>query len=237
MPSSRVHISLLAADFGCLRKAVQRCEDADADGLHFDVMDGHFVSNLTMGPCVVRSLRPHTSLMFDVHLMVERPWDFFDAFIEAGAQSLSIHAECYGTLKEECRAAGCFPKEAQTVDVPRLMEDVRRIRTKGALCFVAVNPGTEPDWDRWTEWPDGFLIMTVNPGFSHQAFMPDVLPKIEALRARFKGPIMVDGGINDQTAAAARRAGADVLVSASYFFKATDPREAVASLKNRETSS
>ena len=202
--------SMLAADFGRLAEEIRRVEQAGADWIHLDVMDGHFVPNLTIGPQVVASLRPSTRLPMDVHLMIERPEDYVGSFVKAGADRVTVHAEATG-------------------DLPGL---VRQIRGLGAKVGVAIRPQTGLDVLRsCLDQIDLALLMTVNPGFGGQAFMPEVLPKIEQLRKIYDRHIQVDGGINEETAASTRSAGADVLVAGTYIFRATDARQAIASLR------
>lgn len=212
MVSGQVFVapSILAADFSRLAEETRRVEQAGADWIHLDVMDGHFVPNLTIGPQVVQCLRPVTKLPLDVHLMIENPGEYVSQFVKTGADRVTIHAEAVS-------------------DLPKV---VKQIRALGAKVGVALRPQSGIDFLKpCLEEIDLALLMTVNPGFGGQAFMPEVLPKIEALRKIFRGYIQVDGGINAQTAASARSAGADVLVAGTYIFRAPDARQAIASLK------
>ena len=185
-------------------------EQVGADWIHLDVMDGHFVPNLTIGPQAVRALRPVTRLPLDVHLMIENPQRYVALFVEAGADRVTVHAEA----------------------VKELPQILRQIHDLGAKAGVALRPQTGIEVLRpCLEEMDLALLMTVNPGFGGQAFMPEVLPKIEALRKIYRRHIQVDGGINEETAAAARSAGADVMVAGSYLFRAVDPQQAIAALK------
>lgn len=206
--------SMLAADFGRLAEETRRMEQAGADWIHLDVMDGHFVPNLAIGPQACAALRPVTRLPLDVHLMVADPLAAAGSFLQAGADRITFHLEA----------------------VRDLGATVRAIREKGAKGIgVALRPRTgweplEPVLDDL----DLVLVMTVEPGFGGQAFMPQMLPKIESLRKRYRGRIQVDGGINAETARRTRDAGADVMVAGTYLFKAKDPARAIASLKGKE---
>ena len=194
--------SLLSADFARLGEEVRAIEAAGADWLHLDVMDGAFVPNITIGPGVIAALKPHTRLPFDVHLMIDGPDRFIEAFREAGADVLSVHPE-----------AG-----------PHLHRTLRRIRELGAKAGLVLNPGTPVDAAEWVlEDLDLILVMSVNPGFGGQSFITSQLRKIERLRrmiddARADIILEVDGGINPQTAAQCVGAGATALVAGSAVF-------------------
>lgn len=207
--------SLLSADFRHLEQAVRWMEEGGADLLHLDVMDGHFVPNLTFGPLVVEAVRRATQLPLDVHLMVEGPELLLEAFRRAGADAITVHVEA-------------------TRHLQRTLAEIRRL---GAQAGVALNPATPPEmldyvWDDL----DVVLVMTVNPGFGGQAFLPQVLPKIARLRAEaerrgWTGRIAVDGGISPETAGAAIAAGADTLVAGSAIFGQGDPVTALRQLR------
>ncbi|HSV43249.1 MAG TPA: ribulose-phosphate 3-epimerase [Candidatus Bathyarchaeia archaeon] len=228
----QISVSILCADFANLTEEIKKIEKAGADMVHVDVMDGHFVPPVTIGALLVKAVRPLTKLPIEAHLMVEYPETMIDDFANAGADIISIHAECYGNLKKECRGFGEFPKEIDRLDTFRAKGAVARIKALGKKAFMVVNPGTAigllepllPDLD-------GVLVMSVNPGFSHQKFMPVSLSKLQYLAQHFSGDVAIDGGINQMTGAEAVKAGANILATASYFFNAQQPAEAVRLLK------
>ncbi|HBR14095.1 MAG TPA: ribulose-phosphate 3-epimerase [Candidatus Omnitrophica bacterium] len=228
----KVSASILCADFTKLGQEIKRCEDAGAAMIHVDVMDGHFVPNISIGGVIVQAIRPLTTLPIETHLMVEHPGMYIDHFMDAGSDIISIHAECYGPLREGCRKLGQYPKEVDSLDMDKAREDILRIKKRGKKVFMVINPGTPLCLGSLLEDLHGVLIMSVNPGFAKQKFMPEVLPKVQALRKVFKGEIAIDGGINAETAPEAVKAGANILVTASYFFGAADPKGVVKYLKS-----
>ncbi|MGB9802598.1 ribulose-phosphate 3-epimerase [Desulfofundulus sp.] len=211
----KVAPSILSANFACLLQDVRRVEEAGADYLHIDVMDGHFVPNITIGPLVVAALRPYSRLIFDVHLMIEDPDRYIDTFVEAGADLITVHVEA-------CR---------------HLHRTLTRIREKGVRAGVALNPATSPDMLEYLPGLfDLVLVMTVNPGFGGQAFIPQTIPKIRKIRdmldvAGLDVEIQVDGGISPATVPPVVRAGATVLVAGSAVFGAPDPAEAIKEIR------
>src|SRR5580692_6683943 len=216
-PKARVVIapSLLAADFGRLRAEVEQITEAGADWLHFDVMDGHFVPNISFGPLVLQALRPHCTLPFDVHLMITPVDPFVTAFAEAGADHILFHPE-----------AGPHPHRT-----------LQLIRSLGKKSGVVLSPGTAIETIAWLlELTDIVLVMSVNPGSGGQRFLASQLPKITALRrmidevARRDGravALAVDGGITPETAAQVVAAGADTLIAGTSVFGAGDRPAAI----------
>jgi ribulose-phosphate 3-epimerase len=212
--SGRVTVapSLLSADFARLRDEVRAIETAGADWLHLDIMDGHFVPNISFGPLVLKSLRSHTRLPFDVHLMIAPVDPYVEAFAKAGADHILVHPE-----------AG-----------PHLHRTLQLIRSLGKHAGVVLNPATPPDAVAWVlDLVDIILVMTVNPGFGGQEFLASTLPKIAALRRMIDATgrpiaLSVDGGITAATARRAIAAGADTLVAGTSVFTAPDYAAAIA---------
>jgi ribulose-phosphate 3-epimerase len=198
----RIAPSILSADFALLGEEVRAVSAAGADYIHVDVMDGHFVPNLTIGPVVVKALRPHSALPFDVHLMISPADPYIHEFAEAGADIVTVHPE-----------AG-----------PHLHRTLQLIKSLGKRAGVALNPATPPDAvDYVLDLIDLVLVMSVNPGFGGQSFIPSQLDKIRAIRRRIDSTgraidLEVDGGINPETAKTAIAAGADVLVAGTATF-------------------
>lgn len=228
----KVSASILSADFGNLKSEIKKCESAGVDMIHLDVMDGHFVPNITIGPVLLEAIRPLTKLPLDAHLMIENPGMYIDKFIDAGADIITLHAECYGKLTAASNGSGKFPKELEKFDAQAASQDIRRIKARGKKAALTLNPGTPLCIQDCLDELDLVLIMSVNPGFAGQKFMPTVLPKIAALRKIFSKDIEVDGGINEETAQQIVKAGANILATASYFFKSPDPASLVKALKN-----
>jgi len=171
----KVSASILCADFMNLARDIERCEDAGVDMLHVDVMDGHFVPNITVGPLMVEALKSITKLPVDAHLMIENPGMYIDAFLKAGADIISIHAECYVKPDSLAREADGYTRKTDAIDAKEALKDIGRIKDNGKKVFMVINPGTplclEPVLDKL----DGVLVMSVNPGFAKQKFMPVAL--------------------------------------------------------------
>ena len=230
--SIKVNASVLCADFTKLESQIKMCEDAGAEMIHVDVMDGHFVPNITIGPVIVEAIRKTTKLPIEAHLMIENPGLYIDDFINAGTDIISLQVECYGTRTKESRGFGQYPKVSESFDAQAARVDIAKVKARGKKVFLVSNPATPLCFDEVLKEIDGVLVMSVNPGFAKQKFMPEVLEKIRSLRSRFKGDIEVDGGVNAQTAPDVIKAGANLLVSASYFFGSPNPKDVVKFLKS-----
>lgn len=205
--------SILSADFANLERDIAAVEKAGCDWIHVDVMDGHFVPNLTIGPPVIRHIRKITQLPLDVHLMISNPDLYIGTYRDAGADIITVHQEACVHLQRTLAA----------------------IRGTGARAGVSINPATPPSTlDYVLDDADLILIMSVNPGFGGQSFIPSSADKIKAVKAMIgRRPILiqVDGGIQEETGRHAVEAGADVLVAGSYVFGATDPARSIQALK------
>ncbi len=228
----KVSASILCADFTKLGDEIKKCEDAGIDSLHIDVMDGHFVPNISIGSVIIEAIRPLTKLPIQTHLMIENPTMYIDQFIDAGSDAIMIQVECYGPLRPHCREKGKFPKEVDMVDSALMKRDIEKIRKRGKKAYAVLNPGTPFCIYALLNDLDGVLVMSVNPGFAKQKFMPIALTKIEELKKVFHGEIAVDGGINAETASGIVKAGATNLITASYFFSSQDPAGVVRTLKS-----
>ncbi len=211
----KISPSILSADFTRLGQEIRAVETAGADYLHIDVMDGHFVPNITIGPLVVKAARPVTDIPFDVHLMISNPDLYIAEFVKAGADIISVHAET----------------------AIHLHRTLNHIRECGARAAVALNPATPVGvLDHVMTELDMVLIMSVNPGFEAQKFIPEVIPKIRSLRERIDKlgldiEIEVDGGINRDTIGSVSAAGADVFVAGSAIYHSKDYAETIGVLR------
>jgi ribulose-phosphate 3-epimerase len=194
--------SILSADFACLGEQIKITEQAGTDWFHFDIMDGAFVPNITMGPFIVQAVRKLTPLPFDVHLMIENPDRYIETFAKAGANIMGIHIE----------------------NTPNIHRIVQNIRSLGCSPTVVINPGTAAcSLDAILPYVDNVLVMTVNPGFSAQTFIPGMVDKIREIRDMIQSKglnvkIQVDGGINVETIGQVTQAGAEIIVAANAIF-------------------
>lgn len=222
--------SILSADFTKLGSEIKKAEDAGAGMIHIDVMDGRFVPNITIGPFIVEAIRRCTSLLLDAHLMIEGPHRFIKDFVDAGADIITIHAEAYSSEKSGAGRKG-MSKSTDRTDEARVKEVLAQIRSFGKKAGVSLNPDSSLCIQGLVRDVDMILLMSVHPGFSGQKFIDYVLPKIKEARNIYSGDIEVDGGINDKTAGPIIEAGANVLVTGSYFFNSKNPKEAIRKLR------
>ncbi|WP_100399385.1 ribulose-phosphate 3-epimerase [Bacillus sp. FJAT-44742] len=212
---TKISPSILSADFASLKEDIIEVDKGGADYIHIDVMDGHFVPNITIGPMIVEAVRPHTDLPLDVHLMIADPDKYVDDFVKAGADILSVHAEA----------------------CTHLHRTIHAIKEKGVKAGVVLNPATPVEVIKHViEDVDLVLLMTVNPGFGGQSFIHSVLPKIREVRKMTEQvdrsvEIEVDGGVNKETARLCREAGANVLVAGSAIYKEEDRKAAITAIR------
>ena len=211
----KVAPSLLSCNFAKMGEEVQKVDKAGADWIHLDVMDGHFVPNLTIGPAIVSAVRPYTKLPFDVHLMIDYPLDYIDSFVDAGADIITFHIESKSDT-------------AQTIE---------KIKSRGIKPGLVIKPKTPAE--AVYEYLDKvyvILVMTVEPGFGGQSFMWDMLPKVTAIKEEcakrgLEVLVEVDGGISEKTAGAAAGAGVDVCVSGTGIFKSKDMPATISAIR------
>ncbi|MCX5708274.1 MAG: ribulose-phosphate 3-epimerase [Candidatus Omnitrophica bacterium] len=208
----KVAPSILSCDFSRLAEEIKAVESAGADLLHVDVMDGHFVPNITIGPVVLKDIRKVTKLPLDVHLMIEHPERFVDSFVASGADMITVHIEV------------CGKKTLQALR--------NKLKLKKVSLGISLNPKTPyAKIKPILGLVDFVLVMSVNPGFGGQEFIGSVIPKIKRLRSEFSGDIAVDGGINENTGKLVVEAGANILAVGSYIFKSKNYKETIRRLK------
>ncbi|MCP3739048.1 ribulose-phosphate 3-epimerase [Rossellomorea sp. BNER] len=213
--------SILSADFAHLARDIQEVVEGGADYIHVDIMDGHFVPNITMGPMIVEAIRPVTELPLDVHLMIENPERYIEAFAKSGADIITVHVET----------------------CPHLHRTIQQIKALGVKAGVVLNPATPAEMVRpIIDELDMVLLMTVNPGFGGQSFIENVLPKIATIRewANKLNPsleIEVDGGINPENAQKCAKSGADVFVAGSAIYNQKDRKQAIQEIRNAAINS
>lgn len=211
----KISPSILSADFANLERDIRIVEEGGADYIHVDVMDGHFVPNITLGPNIVSAIRPVTKLPLDCHLMIENPEKYIEDFAKAGADIITVHVE----------------------STPHIHRAIQMIKNAGVRAGVVLNPGTPVAAVEYVlSECDMILVMTVNPGFGGQSFIPETLKKIEKLKQlkeanHYHYEIEVDGGIVPETAKQCKQAGADVFVAGSYVYNAEDPQKQIQHLK------
>jgi ribulose-phosphate 3-epimerase len=203
--------SILSADFGRLAEEIQDVEKGGCDLLHIDVMDGHFVPNITIGPVVVHWIKKVTKLPLDVHLMISEPSRYVADFRKAGADLITIHVEA---------------------EQDKILKTLEAIRQSGAKSGISLRPKTPVSAiEPFLNHSDLILVMSVEPGFGGQSFMPDMMAKVRELRPKFSGLISVDGGVNAETAGQVVRAGTDIVVAGTGVFGHSDRRQAIERLR------
>ena len=233
-PGPSISASILSADFLRLAEDMDAMTRAGIDSWHLDVMDGHFVPNLSYGLPVIKAIASNTDLELDAHLMIDNPSEFIQDYIDSGVTRLLVQVESYETQPFAEVPPRTASWRASDIKVQALLDDLQLMKDNGVDAGITINPDTPINAipDSVYERADSILIMSVHPGFSGQKFIPSALDKIRELKTFFQGPILIDGGIAADTVKDAYDAGADILISGSYLFGADDYKSAIQTLRN-----
>ena len=234
MSQTQISASLLSADFLHLEKDIKAAEAAGVHWFHLDVMDAHLAPNISFGPPIISHIRKATKLPLDVHLMMNEPGLYLEDYFKLDVQRILIHVESYDINPSDVSQIRSVPRSSRQFDESRLIRDLQKIQNQGISAGITINPNTKLSdiSQEVLDICDCYLVMSVNPGFSGQKFIPDVLDKVRKLRQQSDKDILVDGGVNNETAGLCRDAGANILISASYLFSSSDYKSAVSSLLN-----
>lgn len=228
MKKINISASLLSANFLELGREIERSEAAKVDSFHLDVMDGHMAPNISFGPPIIKWIREKTKLPLIAHLMIDNPWLFLNDYLKCQVDAILLHTEAYTNEEVSHQLIKNKPRKTASIDLVKLSYSLDQIKAANIKAGIVLNPETTLNTVNLVlDKCDIVLIMSVNPGFSGQIFMPEVLGKIKDLRACFKGEIEVDGGINIETAPLIIKNGADTLITASYLYGSKDYKEAI----------
>ncbi|MFA5880196.1 MAG: ribulose-phosphate 3-epimerase [Candidatus Margulisiibacteriota bacterium] len=231
MKKIKISASLLSANFLELGKEIERSEAAGVDSFHLDVMDAHLAPNISFGPPIIKCIREKTKLPLIAHLMIDNPWLFLVDYFKCQVESILIHVEAFGTEVVNPQLIRKKVRKTSSIDLDKLVYSLEKIKAAKIKAGIVLNPATKlSSVETVLDQCDLVLLMSVNPGFSGQTFMPEVLEKVKELRSKFNGEIQIDGGINESTAPLAIENGVDTLVTASYLYGSKDYKKAVHSL-------